>query len=357
MAAPLAPVMLGIGGLTLSLAEREYIKTHQPFAFILFARSIENVAQVQALTAELAELSATPTPLIAIDQEGGRVQRLTFGGRLPPVQCYGQWFAAAPEVATEITELHGFLLASQLRAVGATWVLAPCLDLALPETHAIIGNRAFSGNPAVVATLGAAVLRGIKAGGCLACLKHAPGHGRTSADTHVQMPTVAAPTNVLEADAAPFKALAAQADFIMTAHIKYPAWDAHHAATFSATILTMMRAQWGFKGLILADDLGMHALSGPYAERATQALQAGCDAVIGALSIVKQGMAGTVWDKENFKVLAQATLPAMAPHASQFVQNLQLPPAPTAAENAQKLARFKALWATRPTAIEAMVTV
>jgi hypothetical protein len=108
---------------------------------------------------------------------------------------------------------------------------------------------------------------------------------------------------------------------------------------------------------ILADDLGMHALSGPYAERATQALQAGCDAVIGALSIVKQGMAGTVWDKENFHNLAQTTLPPMAPTPAAYVQALTLLGAPSMPEVAEKQARFRALWATRPRGIDAMVTV
>lgn len=354
---PMAPLMLGIGGKALTAAERNFIQERRPFAFILFARSIETPEQVRALTAELAALSGTPAPLIAVDQEGGRVQRLTFGGRLPPVQVYGQWFAVNPAEAEEMAELHACLLAHQLRQVGATWLLGPCLDLALPETHAIIGNRAFAADPVVVTTLGRAFLRGVRAGGCFHCIKHAPGHGRTNADTHVEMPTVAAEAATLAHDAQPFAALAPEADFIMTAHIRYPTWDAAHAATFSPKILGMMKQLWGHRGLVLADDLGMHALTGPYAARATAALAAGCDGVIAALSVIKHGMAGTFWDEENFHALQAATLPALSPTAQAYVAGLALPPALNEAAAAEKIARFRALWASRPAGVDAPCTV
>ncbi|MCA3244702.1 MAG: beta-N-acetylhexosaminidase [Alphaproteobacteria bacterium] len=357
MSQALAPLMLGIGGMVLTEAERDFIRTRRPFSFILFARSIESPDQMRELTAELAALSGTAAPLIAVDQEGGRVQRLTFGGRLPPVQAYGQWYAVNPAAAEEMVELHATLLAHQLREVGATWLLGPCLDLALPETHAIIGNRAFAADPAVVTTLGRAFLRGVRAGGCFNCIKHAPGHGRTSADTHVEMPTVDADAATLAHDAQPFAALAPEADFIMTAHIRYPAWDAAHAATFSPKILGMMKQQWGHRGLVLADDLGMHALKGPYAARAAAALAAGCDGVIAALSVIKHGMAGTFWDEENFHALQAAMLPALSPTAHAYVANLTLPPALSEIEAAEKIARFRALWASRPAGIDAPCTV
>jgi beta-N-acetylhexosaminidase len=337
--------------------ERAFIQTHRPFSFILFARSIESPAQVQALTAELAELTATPAPLIAVDQEGGRVQRLTFEGRLPPVQVYGQWYDANPTTALAMAELHGTLLAAQLRNVGATWVLGPCLDLALPETHAIIGNRAFHHNPEVVTELGRAFIQGVRAGGCLNCIKHAPGHGRTSADTHVEMPTVKADTTTLAHDMVPFAALAPLANFIMTAHIKFPALDAQNAATFSSKILTMMKQEWGHQGMVLADDLGMHALTGPYVQRAENALAAGCDGVITALSIIKHGMAGTYFDEENFTALAHAKLPPLNAQASAYLQQMQLPTALSQPQYAEKVARFRALWASRPRGIDATCTV
>lgn len=357
MSQPMYPAMYGISGLTLREDERAWIKEHKPFSFILFARSIESEAQVRALTAELAELSATSTPLIAVDQEGGRVQRLKFKGQLPPMGVYGAWYAHSPEQALEAAELHGFLLATQLREVGCTWVLAPCLDRALPETHAIIGTRALAESPEIIAALGAATQRGIRAGGALSCIKHAPGHGRTTQDTHEVLPTISAPHTLLEEDAAPFKALAPHSDFIMTAHINYPAWDDKNPATFSPTILNKMRTEWNFNGLILADDLGMHALTGPYMQRAERALNAGCDGVIAALSIVKQGMAGTVWDEENFKALQQGSLPPLNARASAYVNALRLLPTPTQTESAEKTSRFRALWATRPSGIDATVTV
>lgn len=357
MADNLAPLMLGLSGPTLTEAERAFIRERKPFSFIIFARNIESESQVKKLTDELAELAATPFPLIAVDQEGGRVQRLTFGGRLPPVQVYGQWYAHNPEAALEACRLHGTLLAAELRAVGATWVLGPCLDLALPETNAIIGNRAFSENPEVVIALGQALMQGIREGGCLGCLKHAPGHGRAATDSHVEMPVVNADAATLDHDAKPFAALGPSSDFVMTAHIRYPALDAQNPATYSPTILAKMRTEWGFKGLILADDLGMHALTGPYEKRATQAMEAGCDAVIAALSVIKHGMAGTVWDEANFKVLEKADLPALSAKAEGYVRNLRLPPALTAAERAERTGRYKALWATRPAEIVATITV
>lgn len=357
MAQPLYPAMYGISGLSLRDDERAWIKENKPFSFILFARSIESEEQVRALTAELAELSGTTTPLIAVDQEGGRVQRLKFKGQLPPMGVYGQWYAHNPAEALEMAELHGFLLATQLRDVGCTWVLAPCLDRALPETHAIIGNRCLSDTPEVIAKLGAATQRGIRAGGAFSCIKHAPGHGRTTQDTHEVLPTINAPRAVLEEDAIPFITLAPNSDFIMTAHIHYPSWDAKNPATFSPDILKMMREDWNFSGLILADDLGMHALQGPYMQRAERAINAGCDAVIAALSIVKKGMAGTVWDEENFKALQQGNLPTLNARASAYVNALRLPPTPSAAEIAEKTSRFRALWATRPSSIDATVTV
>ena len=357
MAQPLAPLMLGISGQRLTDAEREFIRVRKPFSFIIFARSVESEAQVRALNDELANLASTPFPLIAVDQEGGRVQRLTFGGRLPPVQSYGQWFAHNPDEALEACTLHAALLAAQLRDVGATWLLGPCLDLALPETHAIIGNRAFAPDTETVITLGRAFAKGVGQGGCLGCIKHAPSHGRTSADTHVELPVVHADAKTLEHDAQPFAVLAPESDFIMTAHIRYPAWDAENPATYSPTIVNKMRHDWHFNGLILADDLGMHALTGPYEKRAERALAAGCDAVIAALSIIKHGMAGTYWDEDNFKALQATSLPALNARAAAYVNGLKLPPALTPAERADMTARYKALWASRPAELVATMTV
>ena len=357
MTPALAPLMLGIGGPRLTDAERAFIRERKPFSFIIFARSVESEGQVRALTDELATLAATPFPLIAVDQEGGRVQRLTFGGRLPPVQVYGQWFAHNPAAALEACTLHATLLAAQLRDVGATWLLGPCLDLALPETHAIIGNRAFAPDPATVVTLARAFAKGVAEGGCMGCIKHAPGHGRTSADTHVELPVVHADAATLEHDAKPFAALAPESDFIMTAHIRYPAWDDENPATYSPTIVNKMRQSWHFNGLILADDLGMHALTGPYEQRAERALAAGCDAVIAALSIIKHGMAGTYWDEDNFNALQATTVPALNARATAYVNGLKLPPALTATERVEKTARYKTLWASRPAEIVATMTV
>lgn len=343
-----APLLLGLEGTVLNEAERAYIKRAHPFGFLLFARNIATPEQVRELCAELAELSKPHVPLIAVDQEGGRVQRVTFGGRLPPARVFGEWYEQDASAALEGCMLSALLLAAQLRDVGATVLLGPVLDLALEETHAVIGDRAFSASPAVVAELGAAYLRGVAQGGCLGCIKHAPGHGRATADSHFELPVVAAGVDDLQGDFTPFKMLAGEADFMMTAHICFEALDGAVPATYSPRILKMMREAWGFKGLIMADDIGMKALGGDYVLRARKALEGGCDLVIAALSVLKHGMAGTVYDLENFEKLAHADLPLLRRDALQFLNELKLPPKIDAEILEESKARLKKLWADGP---------
>jgi beta-N-acetylhexosaminidase len=194
-----------------------------------------------------------------------------------------------------------------------------------------------------VAALGRAALQGIGQGGCFPCLKHAPGHGRATADSHHQLPAVAAPVAALDADALPFKALAPQSPFMMTAHIRYRAWDADSPATCSAKIIQMMRQTWSFNGLIVADDLGMNALDGDYAGRARRALAAGCDLLICSLSQLRQGMAGTIYDEASAAALAAMTLPPLGEGARAFLQTLTLPSAPAPAAVAEARAKLTAL--------------
>lgn len=342
----LAPLLLGISGTSLLPEEREFIKQRKPMGFLLFARSIESPEQTRDLCAELTELSGTKFPLIAVDQEGGRVQRVRFGGSLPAARVFGDWYESDKDAALEAVTLNASLLARQLRDVGATWQLAPDLDLAHAATHAVIGERAFSANPEVVATMGAAYVRGVAQGGCLSCIKHAPGHGRATQDTHFELPLVDATLEDLQDDFGPFKALAKDSDFLMTAHIRYAALDGDVPATYSRRVLDMMRKEWGFGGLILADDVGMKALSGDYVSRVKKSLDAGCDVAITALSVLKHGMAGTVFDMENFHALREADLPALNESAAAYLDKLNLPEVLVDMDEAK--ARLKQLWADGP---------
>jgi beta-N-acetylhexosaminidase len=341
-----APLLLGISGTQLLPEEREFIQAKRPMGFLLFARSIETVEQTRELCAELVELSATRIPLIAVDQEGGRVQRVRFGGRLPAARIFGEWFESDPEAAMEAVGLSAALLADQLREVGATWQLAPDLDLAHAATHAVIGDRAFSSDPKVVARMGKTYMNGVAKGGCLSCIKHAPGHGRAVNDTHFELPLVEASREELAADLLPFEELAESADFIMTAHIRYTALDQNVPATYSEKILKMMREDWGFKGLILADDVGMKALDGDYVERVKKSLAAGCDVAITALSVLKHGMAGTVYDQENFEALRDADLPKLNERALRYLNDLRLPERELDVNEAK--ATLSKLWADGP---------
>jgi beta-N-acetylhexosaminidase len=345
---PVRPLLHGIRGLTLTAEEKTFLRECPPMGFILFARNIESVEQTRALCDELAEYSVFDAPLIAVDQEGGRVQRVRFGGKLPPARVFGEWFKDVPDVALEAIRLNAFLLAAQLRDVGANWLLGPMLDVSTPATHAIIGDRSFSEDASSVSKLSAAYGVGVAEGGCFACLKHAPGHGRAVADSHVELPCVDVEREALQVDFIPFKALAREADFMMTAHIKYAALDSEQPATYSKKIISMMREEWGFNGVLLADDVGMKALDGSYVERIKRSLNAGCDVAITALSVLQHGMAGTVYDEASFAALVKAELPTLNARAQTFLEGLKPLEAPDAEKVSYAKARLKQLWADGP---------
>lgn len=341
-----APLMLGLRGPVLGDDERAFLRRVVPASVIVFARNIESPGQVRALTDDVRALGV---PLVAVDQEGGRVQRLAFAGKLPPAQALGHWYDADPVAALEGCELVAMLLAAQLRGVGANWMLAPVLDVSHPTTHAIIGDRAFHADPAVVAALGEAYCRGVARGGCVPCIKHAPGHGRACADSHVELPRVTASRHELAADWLPFARLAPQVPFMMTAHVMYEALAGCCAATLAPDVLAMMRREWNFGGLIVADDLGMKALEGDYLARGRAALAAGCDMVIASFSVIRHGMAGTVFDEETYAgFVANYDLPAMSPQAGAVVRGLEIPPMPDAAAVAAATARLRLLWDDGP---------
>lgn len=350
-----APLMVGLAGPKLTARERTLFERLRPLAFILFARNIESVEQTRALIEQLKPLCGGPVPLIAIDQEGGRVQRLKFAGSLPPARALGAWYRHAPEAALEAARLYGAVLGAEMRSVGANWLLAPVLDVAVPDTHSILASRCFSDDPVHVAALATAYKQGIAREGGVGCLKHAPGHGRTAHDSHVELPRVAADAGILEHDALPFRQMAKHSFALMTAHIHYPALDDSGApATCSPKIIDgLFRKTWGFEGLVVADDIGMAALEGPYVQRIEASLAAGCDVAITALSALRHGMAGTIWHEDHFDELeAHAELLAALPKVN-AARIRPLPPAPAyAPEPANLRAALHVMWVSSPVAAE-----
>ena len=267
----------------MSDAERRFFSVRRPLGFILFARNCENPEQTRALVADLRGAVGRADAPVLIDQEGGRVARLgpPHWRKAPAAARFGKLYLADAEVAVEMARRNARLIAAELIDLGIDVDCTPVLDLAVAGADRVIGDRAFGGDPQMVASLGRAVCEGLLAGGVMPVVKHVPGHGRATADSHKALPEVDANLEVLRAtDFAPFAALA-DAPWAMTAHLRYLALDAESAATLSATVIgETIRGEIGFDGVLISDDLSMAALSGSLAFRASAALAAGCDLVL-----------------------------------------------------------------------------
>jgi beta-N-acetylhexosaminidase len=268
--------IVGIAGPVLLTSEAALFRAFPPSGVILFSRNIQDPAQVAALIASLR--AALPDDAdIMVDQEGGRVVRLRppHWHAHPAAATLGRVFEADPAAGLRAAWLTGALIGLDCRAAGFTIAATPVLDISVPGTHDVIGDRAFAQHPVVVARLGRAVANGVLTAGVLPVGKHAPGHGRVRVDSHFLLPTVA--DDDLSADIRPF-ALSADLPWMMTAHIVYAALDPDHPATLSAKVIrNVIRGRIGFEGVLVTDDLAMKALSGAPADLAVQALAAGCD--------------------------------------------------------------------------------
>jgi beta-N-acetylhexosaminidase len=276
--------IFGCAGLRLSEEERAFFRKANPYGFILFARNVETPDQVRALVRELRDAVGRADAPLLIDQEGGRVQRLKppqWRGA-PAGRRFGELMAHDPQAAEEGAQANARLIAAELDDLGIDVDCLPLLDVPVPGAHDIIGDRAFGETPDVVAQLGRAVCKGLRAGGVLPIVKHVPGHGRARSDSHLELPVVDASLDELRAtDFAPFKALAKEACWAMTAHVVYTAIDPDAPATLSAKVVReIIRGEIGFDGPLISDDLSMKALSGDFAERTRLALAAGCDLVL-----------------------------------------------------------------------------
>jgi beta-N-acetylhexosaminidase len=272
-------VIFGCAGTELAESERRFFAEADPWGFILFARNILEPAQVARLTAELRASVGRDAPVL-IDQEGGRVARMRgpvwreWAPALEECECLDD---TAARVAA--MRLRYRLIAEELRAVGIDVNCAPVLDVAGPGTHAILLNRCYGSDPAEVAAVGRAVAEALLAGGVVPVMKHMPGQGRAGLDSHKALPVVEEGAGTLEADFAAFTNLA-DLPMAMTAHVVYRALDPEAPATQSEAVIGMIRDRIGFEGLLLTDDLSMHALTGPFAERAARSVAAGCDVVL-----------------------------------------------------------------------------
>jgi beta-N-acetylhexosaminidase len=278
------PAFFGLAGLDLSADERDLFRSCTPAGYILFKRNIESPDQVRRLTDSLRDLSGNARLPILIDQEGGRVARLRppHWPEFPPPLVFGTAWEKAPLTAMAAARANAQSLAVMLAGLGLTVDCLPLLDVRADGMHDVIGDRSYGADPHMVASLGRATLDGLKAGGCVGVVKHIPGHGRGTLDSHLALPTVTASAEELETDLIPFRRLA-DAPMAMTAHILYTAWDRELCASLSPTIITdIIRGSIGFDNLLMSDDLGMHALGtqpcgNSMAGRATGVVEAGCD--------------------------------------------------------------------------------
>jgi beta-N-acetylhexosaminidase len=273
----------GISGLELSAAERAFIRGERPWGFILFKRNIDTPAQVASLVTELREAVGVAEAPVLIDQEGGRVARLgpPHWPVYPPGAIFGALYDIDPALGFAAARLSSRLIAADLIDLGITVDCLPLADVPVAGADAVIGNRAYGTEPAKVAAIARAVTEGLVQGGVLPVLKHIPGHGRATADSHFGLPTVDTSRDELNrTDFAAFQPLT-DLPMAMTAHVVFSALDPAQPATTSATIINqVIRGVIGFQGLLMSDDVSMNALAGTIAERTRAIVNAGCDMVL-----------------------------------------------------------------------------
>jgi beta-N-acetylhexosaminidase len=281
-ATPIAAIF-GCSGIKLTAAEKRFFGDARALGLILFARNCREPEQLSELIAAFREAVGRADAPVLIDQEGGRVQRLNppHWRAAPAATAFASLARRDQSLAVEAVNLNAQLIAADLADLGITVNCAPVLDVPQPDAHRIIGDRAFGGDAKTVATLGTAACEGFLAHGVLPVIKHIPGHGRARADSHQTLPRVAADEKTLVAvDFAPFRALRGM-PWAMSAHVVYEALDRDHPATTSAPVIAKaIRGTIGFDGVLVSDDIGMKALTGPFEERAASALAAGCDVVL-----------------------------------------------------------------------------
>ena len=275
------PVIYGIKGTELNDDEKYFFSKNSCLGFILFARNIIDKTQVKKLTNSLRELMNGEV-LILIDQEGGRVARLKppHWPAYPTGQFFADLYQQNQENACLKLQENFANIAQDLVEVGINVDCAPVLDILSPQTHQVIGDRAYGSQALQVAKLGQAVCDGLLSKAVFPVIKHIPGHGRGACDSHFELPKVDCPLeDLINHDFVPFKKLNSQ-KFAMTAHILYSAIDQDNCATFSKKSISLIRNDICFKNILMSDDVSMKALSGDFANRTQKILKAGCDLVL-----------------------------------------------------------------------------
>ncbi|MFK7835141.1 MAG: beta-N-acetylhexosaminidase [Sulfitobacter sp.] len=274
---PFGATIIDADGLRLTAEEKVLFREVDPFGFILFARNIDTPDQVRALCSEMRDAVGRDA-VITIDQEGGRVQRMRaphWREWMPPLDLVAQ----AGADALRAMYLMYRLIADELRHVGVDSNCAPTLDIVGPQTHPFLRNRCFGEDPERVIAVGRGAADGMLAGGVLPVMKHMPGHGRATGDTHFDLLHVSADkATLMQTDFAPFRALR-DLPMGMTAHLVFDALD-DAPATLSPKMMQVIRDDIGFDGLMMTDDISMKALSGTAAENAAAAIAAGVDVVL-----------------------------------------------------------------------------
>lgn len=269
--------MIGFDGTTVSPELASFLKEYKPGGVILFSRNLESMAQTVELTQDLQRCSPHSPLLISIDQEGGRVSRLPKGFTIfPPCEVLGRCRSSELAYAAAATT------AKELRAVGINMNMSPVLDVNSNPTNPVIGDRAFGTTPDVVSELGLATVGGLQDNRVVACGKHFPGHGDTTSDSHKELPIVSATRERLDRiEFPPFRhAVTNGVATMMTAHVVYQALDENRPATLSPSIIgRLLREELHYDGVVLTDDLEMHAIIDHYGigDATIQAIQAGCD--------------------------------------------------------------------------------
>jgi len=273
----------GVAGTNLSAEERNFIAAERPWGFILFKRNVADPAQVTALTDQLRAAVGEPNAPVLIDQEGGRVQRLSppHWPLYPPGAAFGSLYDIDAALGLRAALLSARLIGDDLAELGVTVDCLPLADVPVAGADAVIGDRAYGTEPTKVSAIARAVTVGLAQGGILPVLKHIPGHGRATADTHLRLPVVdTAQAELEKTDFAAFRPLV-DLPMAMTAHVVFSAYDPAHPATTSATMIeTVIRGLIGFQGLLMSDDVSMNALAGSIAERTRAIFAAGCDLVL-----------------------------------------------------------------------------
>jgi beta-N-acetylhexosaminidase len=279
----LGPLMVDVEGLELSYEDRRLLLKPVVGGVILFSRNFHSLDQLEVLVEQIHQLRSPPL-IIAVDQEGGRVQRFKDGFTiLPAMRRFGEIYDHNPEMAIHLTKDCGWLMASEIRSTGIDISFAPVLDLD-KGISTIIGARAFHSDPGVVGLLGKAFVNGMNEAGMQATGKHFPGHGSIAADSHIAMPVDERSLQEIEQeDLYPFKYLINSGiHALMIAHVIYPNADTNAAGFSSFWIKDILREQLGFQGAIFSDDLSMEGavIAGNYIQRAHSSLKAGCDMIL-----------------------------------------------------------------------------